>query len=327
MAELQRQGLVVRKRKVGTVVAEPPSTKPVYVAAVFPFMHEYPQVEYLRGIRSALPDHYHLLLCETHNDPHLEALYLRRMQHEADGVICYPTCNPKNNSLLQRLLDTGKPFVCVDRLPRGLPCDVVMTDNYQSALIGLRHLAANGHRVIAYFSDDAMYVSSIQERYEAYLQVMHELGWDHVQPLVRLFPMQESIKLDYMAQAVHDALFTLMHQPDPISAVFCLHDYYMVAVLEACDRMGVSVPEDLDILSFADAPPLMTRVSRTVHRLVQQVYEMGRTAALRLQRRIDGEVMPPEVITTLASFHPAEPPPRDTVVRNISSLRPKEVYP
>jgi len=326
MAELQRLGLVVRKRKVGTLVAEPPPTKPVYVAAVFPFMHDYPQVEYLRGIRSALPDHYHLLLCETHNDPHLEALYLRRMQHEADGVICYPTCNPKNNSLLQRLLDTGKPFVCVDRLPRGVPCDVVMTDNYQSALIGLRHLAANGHRVIAYFSDDAMYVSSIQERYEAYLQVMHELGWDHVQPLVRLFPMQESIKLDYMAQAVHDALFTLLHQRDPISAVFCLHDYYMVAVLEACDRMGVSVPEDLEVLSFADAPPLMTRVSRTVHRLVQQVFEMGRIAALRLQSRINGEVMPSEVITTLASFYPAEPYPRDTVVRNISS-QPKEVYP
>jgi DNA-binding LacI/PurR family transcriptional regulator len=306
MFELQRLGLVVRKRKRGTFVAEPPPAKPVLVAAIFPFVHDYPQVEYLRGIRNALPDHYNLLLCETHNDPHREAQYLRRMQHEAGGILCYPTCDPKNTPLLQRILDSGKPLICVDRQPDGLQCDVVMTDNYQSSLIGLRYLLEQGHRMIGYFSDDALYVSSIRERYEAYLQAMREAGNKDVASLVRLFPMRENLQLDYMVQAVYDALFTLLHQPRPITAVFCLHDYYMVAVLEACDRMGIWVPDDLEVLSFADAPPLMTRVTRSVHRLVQQVYEMGHTAAVRLQRRIKGEVMPPEVTTTLASLYPAE---------------------
>jgi len=306
MFELQRLGLVVRKRKAGTFVAEPPPAKPVFVAAVFPFVHDYPQVEYLRGIRSALPDQYNLLLCETHNDPHREAQYLRRMQHEADGIIIYPTCDPKNTALIQRLLESGKPVVCVDRQPEGVRCDVVMTDNYQSSLTGLRYLLDEGHRAIAHFTDDVLYVSSIRERYEAYLQAMREAGNEDVNLLVRFFPSHVGIKLDYLAQAVYDALFTLLHQPRPVTAVFCLHDYYMVAVLEACDRMGVAVPEELEVLSFADAPPLMTRVTRSVHRLVQQVYEMGRTAALRLKRRIEGEVMPSEVITTLASFYPAE---------------------
>lgn len=306
MFELQRLGLVVRKRKAGTFVAKPPPAKPVFVAAIFPYMHDYPQVEYLRGIRSALPDQYNLLLCETHNDPHREAQYLRRMQHEADGIICYPTCDPKITSLLQRILDSGKPVVCLDRQPEGVPCDVVMTDNYRSSLIGLRYLVERGHRVIAHFTDDALYVSSIRERYEAYLQAMQEVGCKEVAPLVRLFALRESPNLDYLVQVVHDALFTLLHQPRPITAVFCLHDYYMAAVLEACDRIGVAVPEQLEVLSFADAPPLMTRVTRSVHRLVQQTYTMGRTAAIRLQRRIEGEVMPSEVITTLASFYPAE---------------------
>lgn len=306
MFELQRLGLVVRKRKSGTFVAEPPPAKPIFVAAVFPFVHDYPQVEYLRGIRSALPDQYNLLLCETHNDPHREAQYLRRMQHEADGILCYPTCEPRNTAILQRLLDSGKPVVCVDRLPEGVQCDVVMTDNYRSSLEGLRYLVEAGHRTIAHFTDDALYVSSIRERYEAYLQAMQQAGNEDLSALVRFFPLHESIKLDYLVQAMYDALFTLLHSPHPITAVFCLHDYYMVAVLEACDRMGIAVPEELEVLSFADAPPLMTRVTRSVHRLVQQVYEMGRIAALRLKRRIEGEVMPPEVITTLASFHPAE---------------------
>lgn len=306
MFELQRLGLVVRKRKRGTYVAEPPSSKPVFIAAVFPFMHDYPQVEYLRGIRSALPDHYNLLLCETHNDPLREAQYLRRMQNEADGILCYPTCAPKNTAVLQRLVNSGKPVVCVDRQPAEVQCDVVMTDNYRSSLVGLRYLTGNGHRFIAHFTDDALYISSIRERYEAYLQAMREIGHEDVQSLVRFFLLHESTKLDYLAQVVHDALFTLLHQPQPITAVFCLHDYYMAAVLEACDRMGVAVPEQLEVLSFADAPPLMTRVTRSVHRLVQQVYEMGQIAALRLKRRIEGEVVAPEVITTSATLVLAE---------------------
>ncbi len=302
MFELQRLGLVSRKRRQGSMVAEPPPARPVFVAAIFPFIHDYPQVEYLRGIRQALPDQYNLLLCETQNDPHREAQYLRRMQNEADGIICYPTCDPRNTSILQRLVDSGKPLVCVDRQPAGVSCDVVMTDNYSSSLVGLRYLAEKGHRAIAHFTDDGLYVSSIRARYEAYLQVMRELGYDNPEPLIRRFPLYESLKLDYMVQALHDALFTLMNRQDRITAVFCLHDYYMVATLEACDRLGIMVPDDLELLSYADAPPLMTRVTRSVHRLVQQVYEMGQTAALRLKRRIEGEVMPPEVITTVARF-------------------------
>jgi len=306
MFELQRHGLVVRKRKLGTFVADLPPATSVFIAAVFPYAHEYPQLEYLRGIRNALPDHYNLMLCETRNDAHREAQYLRRMQHEADGIICYPTCDPRNTAVLQRLVESGRALVCVDRQPADVPCDVVMTDNYHSSLIGLRDLLESGHRRIAYLSDGALHVSSIRERYEAYLQAMREVGQADVQSLVRFFPMNESIRLDYLAQAVYDALFTLMHQRQPVTAVFCLHDYYMVAVLEACDRMGILVPDDLEVLSFADAPPLMTRVTRSVHRLVQQVYEMGQSAALRLKRRIEGEVMPPEVITTMAHYISAE---------------------
>ncbi|MCS7310887.1 MAG: GntR family transcriptional regulator [Armatimonadetes bacterium] len=324
MFELQRLGLVVRQRKRGTVVATPSPNRTFFVAAVFPFAHNYPQTEYLRGVRNALPDHYHLLLCETHNDPHREAQYLRRMQHEADGVLCYPTCDPKNTPLLQRLLDSGKPVVCVDRQPEGVECDVVMTDNYQSSLTGLRYLLERGHRRVAHYTDDAMYVSSIRERYEAYLQAMQEAGCTEPSVLVRRFALRESVKLDYLAQLVHDALFTQLHQAEPITAVFCLHDYYMVAVLEACDHIGVKVPQDLEVLSFADVPPLMTRVTRSVHRLVQHAYEMGRTAATRLQRRLEGEVIPSEVIKTLASFYPA----RATVSQErFTSSFPKEEKP
>lgn len=327
MSELQRLGLVVRQRKRGTVVTSPSQARSLLVAAVFPFTQDYPQVEYLRGIRSALPDHYHLLLCETHNDPYREAQYLRRMQQEADGIVCYPTCDPKNTALLQRLIEQGKPVVCVDRQPEGVTCDVVMTDNYRASLLGLQYLLERGHRRIAHFTEDALYVSSVRERFEAYQQAMQEASDGDISLLVRRFALRENTKLEYLAQLVYDALFTLLHLPNPITAVFCLHDYYMVAVLEACDQLGVKVPQDVEVLSFADAPPLMTRVTRSVHRLVQHAYEIGRTAALRLQRRLEGEVMPPEVIRTLADFYPAQSVAPDSMLIASTSLTTKEETP
>ncbi|MCS6777318.1 MAG: GntR family transcriptional regulator [Chloroherpetonaceae bacterium] len=328
MAELQRQGLVVRRRRQGTFVAYPQSDRPVFVAALFPLAGDYPQVEYLRGVRCALPDQYHLLLCETHNDPHCEAQYLRRMQYEADGLLCYPTCHPKNTPLFQRVVESGKPVVCLDRQIAEVACDTVMTDNYRATLTGLQYLIATGHRRIAHITHNGFYVSSIRERYEAYVDAMCTAGWDDVQAFTRLLPMRNDTDLTYLQQAVYDALFTMTHQSEPITAVFCLHDYQMVTVLEACERMGLHVPEDLEILSFADAPLLAPRAARSVHRLVQQVREMGRIAATRLQQRIHGATMPPEVIRTQAAFYPAEHASRralDHATLSSHSHQPREV--
>lgn len=303
--ELHREGLVTRRRRIGTVVAAPSAKRASTIALLFFHNNNFPQVEYIHGIRAALPDDCNLLFFDTRNDPQREAQILRRMQTDADGIVCFPTNVPLNTPLLCRLRESGMPVVCVDRAPEGAGLDAVVTDNYGSSREALCRLREQGHRRIAHFTEEKMHISSVRERHAAYREVMVEAG--HADPArwERRFPASLGRDFDQMAQAVHDALFTLLHQHDPPTAVFCLEDYYLGAVLEACDTMRVSVPNDLEVLSFSDCPPMVLRLSRDVHRIVQRAYRMGQLAAERLLQRMAGDTSPAEVVRVPADYHPA----------------------
>ncbi len=305
MDALQQQGLVVRRRRLGTVVAEKRPLSPKVVALLFFHANDFPQVDYIQGIRAGLPDTYDLLFCDTRNDPAREADYLRRMQTQADAIICYPTCDPANTDILQRITSAGKPLICVDRIPEGLSADAIVTDNFGSTHAALQSLQQQGHRNIAFFGYREMEVSSARERYEAYLKALAADGLSDLNRWTRFLPKGMGYDLAHLMQTIHEALFTLLHQPGPPTAVFCEDDYIMASILEACERQALSIPRDLAVLSFNDCPIFIPRLTRGVDRLVQQAQPIGRMAAARLQQRVIGEHLPPSVLRVPALFHAA----------------------
>lgn len=346
LSELEREGLVLRKRRVGTVVraaaheatgpsaaeellidggAEERAPSGPAVALLAFHMNDFPQVEYVHGVRAGLDGGRHLLLCDTGNTARGEADWLRRLLAEnapAAGVALYPTCAPENTPLLARLIERGTPVACLDRVPDGLAgkdggapplADGFVTDNYGSTLAALRHsLLARGHRRIALLTTHAPEVASIRERGEAWRDALTEAGIDdpvEADALVRRFPRGIGYSFDLLAQSVHDALFTLRHERGAAkapTALLCLDDFFLSAALEACDRMGLSVPGDFEILSFSDYPPLAARLSKGVHRIRQRAHELGRRAAERLAARISGEEAgPARIVRASAVLHPA----------------------
>ncbi|MCS6829182.1 MAG: substrate-binding domain-containing protein [Armatimonadota bacterium] len=306
MQELQRLGVIARKRRSGTEVVAPERKRTGFVAVVFPHTNDLLEINYRRGISAAIPDEVHIISCDTHDDPTREAAYLKRMLHEADGIIWFPTCAPQNNTLFQRITETKTPVVCIDKAPEGVQVDLVATDNYTSSLHALRALVQTGHRHIAHFTQHDVWVSSVRERYQAFADALADLGDDDVQRWVRHFPIAQGMEREHLIQLATDALYALTHQQPPITAVFCLNDYHLMATLEACARLEIRVPEQLQILSFNDSLPLLPSIERSVHRIVQNAVTIGKLAAERLLRRMDGEVMEQRVIHVPAQFYPAE---------------------
>ncbi len=305
MVELHQKGLVIRKRRLGTVVAEKGLERPKIVAMLFFHTNDFPQVEYIQGIRAGLPDAWDLLFCDTHNDPAREADYLRRMQGQADAIICYPTCDPKNTVLLQQIIAAGKPLVCVDRIPEGLSADAVMTDNFGSTRTALQCLQQQGHRNIAFFGYQELEVSSVRERYGAYLMTLDEAAHIDAAHWSRFLPKGMGYDLAHLMQTIHEELSALLDDPNPPTAVFCEDDYIMASVLEACERQGLRVPRDIAVLSFNDCPTFIPRLTRGVHRLVQQAQPIGRIAAECLRARVTGENLPPYIHRVPALFYAA----------------------
>jgi DNA-binding LacI/PurR family transcriptional regulator len=309
MRELQREGWVVRKRRVGTVVADRQAMPPRRIAMVFVDFADMPQAGYARGVRDALPNDVKLLPYDTRRDPAREAACLKQIEtdREADAIVCYATCAPENTPLFVQVA-RRMPLAFVDRFPggfeqHGLLADAVMTDNSGSIQAGMELLRSRGHQRIAYFMEDAApLISSVRERLTGYRQFMEERGeapdrW--VRALSRVIPVAT-----YFARVL-DHLEELLRGPEPVTAVCCQQDKLQAAVLEACVHLGVRVPEELEVLSFSDIAPSLLPMGRSVHRLVQRSEEMGGMAARRLLMRLEYPELLPQVIRVLADLHPA----------------------
>lgn len=306
MQELQRKGLVTRQRGRGTLVADTVPKSTGNVAMLFHSPLDRLEIEYMRGITLELADEYQVVFCDSHADVEREVRYLQRMQKEADGIIFMPSGNPETFPILRKIVESGYPIVCVDRVPQGIEIDAMVSDNFGATVAALEVLLSRGHKRIAHFTHDEMDISAVRERYDAFVHVMRAAGETRPERLVRFFPVGGEKTFDSTVQLMYDALFTLRHQPDPPTAVFCINDYCLTVLLAALEQLDLQVPEAMEVLTFHDALTLMPSVSARLHRLVQEPRQMGQLAAERLKQRMQDSSLKPEVVRVPATLHSLE---------------------
>lgn len=299
--ELQRQGLLVRQRRWGTVVAQRNRRRTGRIGFLVDYSYGVFQADLMRAIEHSLAEDGSLMISDSKNDPVREATQLLRMRDEVDGVVCYPTGGSDNIPIFQELIDAGFPLVFVDRAPYGLEGHAVLTDHESGARQAVQELVDRGHKRIAFFGGDNEHVQSVRERRAGYLSV---IDFDP-RPYSRSIVLELERRPELMIQAVFDALAAMRMLPEPPTAAFCVQDCFTVSLLEACSLQGLRIPEDLEVASFNDFRPVTLRFPSRLHRVVQRAEEIGRVAVERLYALIDGlEVTPgPERIPT--DFYPA----------------------
>ena len=91
----------------------------------------------------------------------------------ADGLVLAPA--GEDQSYLAGELRAGTAIVCVDRQARNLPVDSVITTNAIGAAEGVRHLAAGGHRRIAFLGDRRTIITA-RQRYDGYRAALDAVG-------------------------------------------------------------------------------------------------------------------------------------------------------
>lgn len=293
--ELSRAGVVTRTRGAGTVVAvraEPP--RPIVAAVVFNLSQRF-EADLLSAVANALGDEYRIELVETHHDPVREGAMLRRLVRESDAIVLFPTCAPENDALVAEITESGYPLVCVDHYPEGVVCDAVLSDHYGAARSGMERLFERGHRRIAHLTDMETHVVSTAERLRAYEDAVRARGGDPAR-LVRSFPYlapNSAREYEQARQLVHDALAAMLAGPEPPTAVFCMRHLYGVVAMEALERLGRRVPEDVEVLAFFDRHSfLMHHPERTI-RIFQDLDEIGRLAAGKIVGRLRGAPVAP----------------------------------
>lgn len=329
MTELQELGLVTRKRRTGTRVApfrrEPASTPSVSqvsagthaersaqtraIALIIDDQKDRLALEYIRGVSTAVPDTHRLLFFNTQGRSDREAECLQLVQGQAEGIVLFPSGDPDNIPIIEGTIRAGIPIVALDRDADFEGISSVTSDNFGASLLGLRHLAERGHKRIAHFTwglREEPEVTPVLERYDAWRTMMQENGASDPGRWLRRYPLNASSDVEHLTQFAQDAVFAMLHQPDPPTAIFCVNDYFMIALLQACSDLGVQVPDTLEILSFNDGIQLMPRQARAVNRLVQRTDAMGRRAMEMLLDQIHDRTRLPEHIRLPADFYPSD---------------------
>ncbi|MCT9141573.1 LacI family DNA-binding transcriptional regulator [Streptomyces violarus] len=232
-------------------------------------------------------------------DPEREQeLVLALCARRVDGLVVIPAGD--DHRYLEPELKAGVATVFVDRPAGHIEADVVLSDNFGGARGGVAHLIAHGHRRIGFIGDMPR-IHTAAERLRGYRAAMEDAG----------IPVAGS----WMSLGVTDpervrrAAEEMLSGPDPVTAIFAANNRVTVTVIrvlaEHARRVALVGFDDIELADLLQ--PGVTVVA-------QDASDIGRTAAERLFRQLDGTQVAPERIelpTRLITRGSGELPPAD----------------
>jgi LacI family transcriptional regulator len=175
------------------------------------------------------------------------------------------------------------PVVLVDRPAPGLAADLVEIDDRQAAFDAVTHLAAHGHRRIAYVGDTpAIPTSAARLR-----------GYRDALASCQIEADEDAIRCDAeTSQAAANAVAALINKTSPPTAILSATIRASLGVVPA---LHAARRTDIALVAFGDFPmadalrPAITVVDHPGH-------EVGRVAAARLLARLADPGLPAERI-------------------------------
>lgn len=324
LRELSAEGLVRRVERVGTFVADAAAAPTRKIGLILPTTEGFLEFNMLSGVRDGLASGDQFVLYASDNDPVAEYEALNRAASEVDGILILPTCHPKTSRKLQQLYDDGLPVVCLDRAISGCNLPAVTTDNYHVSRSSLDHLAAEGHKRVAYFGIYDERVSTLSDRFHAFQQFCTATLGISADPYIRFIPPHIGVHIKVSLSLVEDALLRMLAAEEPVTLAFCANEFYLEAIVEVSHGLPKELVERLEILSFSDYPRLRYPGFR-VHVIRQDAKGMGREAARLLDRVMRGGKLGTPRVEVPATFFHADDEKDDRAAASIFVSRPRPV--
>jgi LacI family transcriptional regulator len=243
----------------------------------------------LKGVSRVLQESGHLLLLSFLEDRDYVALHRSGL---CRGVIV----------LMSRVGDRRIAALARHRVPTvlipgdsSLPGVTSLTfDVAGSTAAATRHLLALGHRRIGFIGGVP---SSLlhRDRLAAFRQVLISSG----------VPVEAALEAEtnFTAAEAYERALELLRRPERPTALLCSNDVMTDAALAAAQHLGLSVPEDLSLVSLAGLPgprpaaPAMARV-------ILDFEQAGATAATLLLKLVADPAAPAEAVLLPAEFDP-----------------------
>jgi DNA-binding LacI/PurR family transcriptional regulator len=233
--------------------------------------------ELIQGFEDIAVEHgYEILVSSTNYDPKRMSHCIRRMlERKVEGVavMTFGIEEP----LLDQLAKRKVPLVFIDVGPKRPGISLLKVDYHHGIRQGVQHLAALGHRDIAFITGP-MTLHSAQSRQVAFSTSLKECG---IAPDPAWI-----VEGDHTLEGGIASMERLLAAKKMPTAVMCSNDMTAIGVLHKLYRAGLRVPDDLSVIGFDDIhitevtiPPLTTvQMSR---------FELARAAVTALRAHVE----------------------------------------
>jgi DNA-binding LacI/PurR family transcriptional regulator len=230
-----------RSRILGLIVSE--ITNPFFPELV----QEFENLAVAQG--------YEVMIGSTNYDPaRTESLIRRMLQRSVDGVAIMTFGIEED--LVKRLVEREYPLVFVDAGPELPNIRVLKVDYGQGIREAVQHLAALGHRQMAFITGPLRMRSAVARR-DAFRRSMNEVGLS--------VPSRHIVEGDHTMEGGMAAIEQLAALGEMPTAVLCSNDMTAIGVLHGLYATTARVPRDISVVGFDDIhlaqfmlPPLTT---------------------------------------------------------------------
>lgn len=230
---------------------------------------------------------YLLLVCSYHGDGSVQDEKMQRMKERfIDGLIYYPSGH--DVTFLQDFAESGIPIVAVNEDVNFDRCDKVRYDGFAPFYEVTKKCIVLGHKRIAILGGISFGRYS-KENTEGYFAAMREAGLQNY---------ESQVYTDYDYDKARDAAARLLDARGT-TAIIAVNDIVLQAVLDAVDKLGLRIPEDISVVGCYSTRHY--RDSRVSYLKVNGE-DVGKTAAELLVLRIREPNRPFEVRKLPMSF-------------------------
>ncbi len=277
---LVEKGLIVKKRGSGSYIADDSAKLNNTIVFITSDKFEYVRPEFISGIKSALKENRFDLICYGTDCSFAKE---RKALEEAlallpAAILIEPSSNiiPNPNiALIEDIRRKGIPVVYLySSYKETKNCLCIEEDDYQGAVMLVSHLKEKGHNKTCciFRCDDSRGLA----RYKGYIEACKEYGITSDEHNAFFITGRDRNKI---VKGDNEILQTFIDEIDPdCTAVICHNDEIAYRLIQLLERIGISVPKDLAVVSFENSyyssgPANITSLGHSDKELVNKTTE------------------------------------------------------
>ncbi len=294
---LVAEGILLREQGSGTYVSKPiknsSNIKTMRVGVITTYLDDYIFPSIIHGIEEVLTDNdYTLSLGITHNKPADEENCLQQMmQSGVDGLIIEGTKSalPNSNENLYNILrEKNIPTVFINGYYSGYSDSYIVMDDVKAGGMLIDLLIQNGHTHIGgiFKSDDVQGL----KRYEGILKTAKANNIVMDDTSIIWYTTED---FQYLFDGNFDKI--VLDRLKGITAMVCYNDQVASALLRLLKRNGLTVPDDVSLVSF-DNSFLAKQMVCNLTSIIYPSKKIGRLAAQLLLKCMNNPLLSEKII-------------------------------